>query len=162
MRIKTPNYVAGREGFVPKAIVLHITEGSYASTKSWFEMQNSQVSSHWVVDPFYGAIEVVKEIDTAWANGLPVRPRWKGMIKGVNPNLYTISVEVVLQNGYTFPSFKLWKDTAQLVADISRRWDIPLNSMGVVNHNEIRADKECPGKWMRRWYILFLIKVLKL
>ncbi len=152
------NFVQGREGYKPKAIVLHITEGSSASAWSWFNQLQSQASSHYLVCENGEVWRLVKEEDTAWHCGRVVNPTWKGLIPNVNPNKYTIGVEVALLTGSQMPAWKQWTATAKLVKDICQRWNIPQNELGIVNHREIRADKTCPGTWISRFYILILMK----
>ena len=45
----SPNY-SSRYGSLPKACVIHTTEGSYEGTVQWFLNRDAAVSSHYVVD----------------------------------------------------------------------------------------------------------------
>jgi N-acetylmuramoyl-L-alanine amidase len=165
MRINSPNYSKGRvdsktgKRYIPNAIVLHITDGSFNSTRYWFEDSRSQVSSHWLVDENGTAHPIVDEKDTAWHAGRVVNPTWKGLIPHVNPNLYTIGIEVV--NRGEFPPWKQWKGWVMLCRDISRRYNMPLNELHVANHYEIRGNKTCPKSWFSRSYLLLLNRIIK-
>ena len=44
--VGTPNRHKGREGFRAEAVVVHIMEGTLASTDSWFGTTESRVSAH--------------------------------------------------------------------------------------------------------------------
>jgi hypothetical protein len=73
------DYTAGRTVAVTN-IVIHTTEGSYASTISWFQNCASQVSAHYVVRSSDGQItQMVLEQDKAWHVG--------------SENGYTIGIE---------------------------------------------------------------------
>ena len=133
----------------PLAIVLHITDGSFKSTVNHIQNPNSQVSYNWIFNKgdWY---ECVSEEDAAWANGLAVNPTWPLYDEKVNCNLRTISIGVV--NKGEFPNVQHWFKWARGCKQIMKRYNIPLNRSGVVNHFEIRSDKRCPRPWFtRRW-----------
>jgi len=78
------NYTAGRTTPVTH-VTIHTTEGSYASTISWFQNCSSQVSAHYVVRSSDGQItQMVKESDKAWhvgtSNGYTVGIEHEGYI----------------------------------------------------------------------------------
>lgn len=73
------NYTAGRSAPVTH-VTIHTTQGSYASTISWFQNCSAQVSAHYVVRSSDGQItQMVKESDKAWHVG--------------NSNGYTVGIE---------------------------------------------------------------------
>jgi N-acetyl-anhydromuramyl-L-alanine amidase AmpD len=156
--IKTNNYWKDRkdpvtkEYYQPKALVLHITDSSFYSTKSWFEYPYSYASSNYVVDENGGWWECVPEQHAAWANGKKVNPTWTGLINGVNPNLYTISVEVV--NKGQMPSWKQWISWAKGCKEIMDRYP----DIEVINHSEIHTGKTCPKPWFSKFWLNLLIK----
>lgn len=155
------NFEKGRGGHSIRAVVCHITGGSSASALSWFSTPVSFASAHYLIDEVGEVHLLVKEEDTAWHTGKVVRPRWSGLKfddRGsvINPNLYTIGVEVALLNGRVLPGWKQWKAWASLVREICFKYSIPQNELGIVHHNEIRADKECPGFWINRQWLKFL------
>lgn len=100
------NFETGRGGQRVKAVVLHIGEGPLTAFFPTFNNPARKASSHFTVGK-KGEIEQYVSIkDTAWANGLrwdngkwrnprgiEMKPAWKGLIAGVNPNAYTISIE---------------------------------------------------------------------
>ena len=62
----TSNYRVGRTAAI-STIVIHVTQGSYAGTISWFKNPSAQVSAHYVVRSSDGQItQMVAEKDTAW------------------------------------------------------------------------------------------------
>lgn len=106
------NFETGRSGQQAKAVVLHIGEGPLSAFFPTFNNPARKASAHFTVGK-QGEIEQYVSInDTAYANGLrwesaagaaggiwrnprgvQVTPAWKGLINGVNPNYYTISIE---------------------------------------------------------------------
>lgn len=155
-RKETPNQGKGRKGNKVTAIVLHMTESSSKSAIDWFSRPQSQVSSHYLVGEEGEVYQFVNEEDTAWHAGTIINPTWKGLIKGVNPNLHTIGIETALVNETQIPSWKQWTSLVRLVKDIkSRHGDLEL-----VNHKEINGAKKCPGWYANKLYVTLLSKVI--
>lgn len=140
----TANCAIGRQGQKPKGIVIHSTEGTIESALDWTSRKESQASYHYIVDPKGKVYETVNPKNTAWANGLAIEPKWKEIIDGVNPNLYTISVAFAgfAEKG---PSWEQWCSIIEVVRLLSEKYKIPLDENHVIPHNHIRADKLCPG-----------------
>lgn len=159
-KIKTPNFWADRkdpttgEQYKARALVLHITDGSFLSTKRWFIDPRSYASSHYVVDRNGDWWQFVDEKDASWTNGKVVNPTWKNINLKVNPNLETITVEVV--NSGEMPSWKQWTSWARGCKDIMKRNHI----FDVVNHFEINASKQCPRPWFTRFWLRMLLKYI--
>lgn len=62
----TANYASGRTASV-STVVIHVTQGSYAGTISWFQNPDAQVSAHYVVRSSDGEVtQMVADGDTAW------------------------------------------------------------------------------------------------
>lgn len=142
--IQSPNRWVGRRGYKPEAIVIHITDGSYIGAHAWLLNPKSQVSAHFLVrdDGYYD--QLVKCEDSAWHCGVVVRPTWKLLKKGVNPNLYTIGIEIAALT--TTPmNPAIYKTVARLVSQWATIYQIPLDRDHIIGHREIRADKTCPG-----------------
>lgn len=142
----TPNFYAGRSGHKPEAIVIHIMEGSLAGTDNWFSTPASQVSAHYGIGKNGEVHQYVEEVDTAWHAGSVVSPTWT-LIRPVppNPNFYTIGIE---HEGF---ASDVWPEaqrrvSAELIFNICKRWDIPLDRKHIIGHYEIRATKpNCPA-----------------
>jgi hypothetical protein len=96
--------------------VLHIMNGSYGGTISWFQNPSAQVSAHFGVAKDGRIAQFVSIKDTAYGNGLawssshncwvdpqghyltpPNNPTWVGLTPPTDPNFTTISIE---QEGY--------------------------------------------------------------
>ncbi|MET7638419.1 peptidoglycan recognition family protein [Streptomyces sp. NPDC005438] len=60
------NYTAGRSAAISQ-IVIHVTQGSYAGSISWFQNPEAQVSAHYVIRSEDGEVtQMVRDADTAW------------------------------------------------------------------------------------------------
>ncbi len=140
-----------------RALVLHITDSSLETTLNWFQ-NPAGASAHYVVREDGEVIQMVQEFDASWHAGKVVNPRWAGY-NGSNPNYSTIGVEVVSKG--QFPPIKQWFAWARLCKDIIDRYELPLNALGVVHHNEIRGDKTCPGTWFTRSWLFLLMSLIK-
>ncbi|MBB4905252.1 N-acetylmuramoyl-L-alanine amidase [Actinophytocola algeriensis] len=61
----TANYAPGRTASI--STVVHVTQGSYAGTISWFQNPDAQVSAHYVLRSADGEVtQMVADADTAW------------------------------------------------------------------------------------------------
>lgn len=143
-RLTPVNFNKGRLGMKPIAIVLHIMEGSLSGTDQWFKNPKAQASTHYGVGKNGEIWQWVEETDMAYGNGRTSTPTWD-LITDKNPNLYTISIE---HEGFTGqPWTEAMQDAdAFLIADIAKRWGIPLDRDHVIGHCEIYGKKpNCPG-----------------
>lgn len=152
----SPNYTEGRKNpktgvrYLPEAIVIHISEGTLESMRSWFGQDASDVSAHYGVDKDGDLDQYVDETDTAWANGRVIRPTWGLLKPSVNPNLYTISIEHALVKTEVDEPDEPWPQamidrSCMLIAEMHVRWGIPIDAEHVVGHHRIFADKpHCP------------------
>jgi N-acetyl-anhydromuramyl-L-alanine amidase AmpD len=90
------------------AVVLHIAEGTYQGSIRELTDPNSQrrVSAHFIISKQGDITQMVSILDRAHGNGLGyengrwynanhkvVYPTWPDIVRGVNPNHYTISIE---------------------------------------------------------------------
>lgn len=127
----TPNFTAGREGKVPKFLILHwIGAGDETSTVTWFANPASKVSAHYLVadDRVY---QFVNEKDTAWQAG-----DW---------TVNTESIGIEHEATPTYPmTDSSYKTSGALVKEICNRWSIPLDREHIKKHSEIKAT-QCPG-----------------
>lgn len=105
-RVQTTKCWTGNRG--RRGVVMHIAQGSYDAAVTWLSdpQMNPNSSAHFVIAKDGRIAQLVSVNDSAWANGLawqnnqwvnpsghPVNPSWQDIVPGVNPNLYTISVE---------------------------------------------------------------------
>jgi len=147
-----PNFRAGRVSgsttYKPELVVIHIMDGSLSGTDSWFNNPASQVSAHYGIGKTGEVHQYVKEADQAWHAGVVSKPSFK-LYKGtaINPNLYTIGIEhegKPLENDVWPAAMK--NASAQLIADICTRWNIPIDRDHIIGHYQIRDTKpNCPA-----------------
>ena len=97
------NYDKGRDNCPPGLITLHIADGSYNGTCSWFCNEKAVASSHFVVSKKGDITQCVNIEDTAFINGTSRKPEsnkyYKHATNGIvkkrsyNANLYTVGIE---------------------------------------------------------------------
>jgi N-acetyl-anhydromuramyl-L-alanine amidase AmpD len=89
------NFQQGRPaGFMPEAIVLHRTGGSRDFFRARFNDPMAAVSAHYVVSRDGLVDQYVLESDTAFHAGTVAGATWPRLRPNVNPNFYTIGIEL--------------------------------------------------------------------
>jgi len=143
--ISSPNFWKGREELWPTAIVIHRAEGTFKGTIAWFKSKKSKVSSHYVIALNGEVVQMVKDADSAWHCGRVKEPKWLYLKESINPNLYTIGVELEGFAGNPAPFVQLIA-AARLLETLAARHDIVIDINHIITHNSICSDKLCPGK----------------
>jgi hypothetical protein len=116
-------------------IVVHIAQGSYSGTLSWFKNPHANVSAHYVLSRGGKVAQCVRDADIAWHSG-----NWKY-------NKHSIGIE---HEGYASRA-GAWSDamyhaSARLAAHLSKRHDIPVDRYHIVGHNRVPGSTHrCPG-----------------
>jgi len=147
------NFKPGRQIYKPKAIVIHIMGGSLAGTDTWFNNPAAMVSAHYGIGKNGEIHQYVKEEDTAFHTGKLNNPTWTGLIKGVNPNLYTLGIEHEGQPSVLWTS-AMEDASTKLVYDLCKKYDIPIDADHIIRHHEIYDLHNCPGPcWDKQTYI---------
>ncbi len=148
--IASPNFHIGRDTYTPIAIVIHIMEGTLLGTDSWFQNPKSQVSAHFGVGKTGEIHQYVLQTDSAWHAGRVNNPSWR-LIKSnpvdqkyINPNFYTIGIEHEGNEDSTWTD-AMYQSSSELIAGISKRWNIPIDRDHIIGHHEIYSLKTCPG-----------------
>lgn len=130
--IGSPNYNKGRAGKKPIQIVIHwfgTAGSSLESTDKWFQRENG-TSAHFGVED-RKIHQYVNTDDTAWAVG------------NLSRNRETISIEHSADVNRA-ASEETYQTSAQLIAYLSRKYDIPLDRNYIIGHREVKAT-QCPG-----------------
>ena len=142
-----------RQPINPDVIVIHVAVASLQGTFNTFNNPSEQKSSHYVVGEAGEIWQMLGEEHNAWHAGGVVRPTstivQARLMTHPTPNSYTIGIE----NAGNYPGDALYDDFTEmqyqangwLVAQICKKYGIPLNRERVIGHREIRADKTCPG-----------------
>lgn len=120
----TCNYRVGRSAAI-STIVIHVTQGSYAGSISWFKDPAAQVSAHYVIRSSDGEVtQMVAEKDTAWHVG--------------TENSYSIGIE---HEGFVDdPSWftdAMYRASAALTKNIAERRGIPKDRAHIKGHSEL-------------------------
>jgi N-acetyl-anhydromuramyl-L-alanine amidase AmpD len=93
------------------AVVIHIAEGSFQSSIDW--MAKNGTSCHFIISETGIVAQLVSVEDSAWCNGAThkngawvcphgkiVKPTWRHIVPGINPNWQTISIELAGYSGH--------------------------------------------------------------
>ncbi|MGW0807799.1 N-acetylmuramoyl-L-alanine amidase [Nonomuraea sp. NPDC002799] len=117
-------------------IVIHVTQGSYAGTISWFQNAAANVSSHYVVRSSDGAItQMVREKDRAFHAG------------DYNRRSVGIEHEGFVNNASWFTD-AMYRSSAALTRNIADRYGIPKDRTHIVGHNQVPGtDHTDPGSY---------------
>ncbi|MCX4474595.1 N-acetylmuramoyl-L-alanine amidase [Micromonospora sp. NBC_01655] len=126
-------------------IVIHTTQGSYASAISWFQNPAAQVSAHYTFRSSDGAVtQSVREKDVAWHAG-----NWTYNTQSVgiehegyvdNPSWYTDS---------------MYRASAALTRTLADRYGIPKDRAHIIGHSQVPgATHTDPGpNWNWTYYM---------
>ena len=157
----TPNK-SSRGSYKPYLIVWHIAEGSYNGTISWEKNPASQTSSHFVLGKNGEITQLVPLNMAAWTQGVDPNKDMKPTNayvkahKGINPNLYCISIEC--EGKWSETKGKLTDKqleaaaylTSYIVEEVDRIYgvEIPVDREHMIGHCEINSvtRPHCPGE----------------
>jgi len=147
LKRSTPNFHHPRRCQV-KMIVVHVMDGTLAGTDAWFAQSVSEVSAHYGIGLDGTVHQYVDEGDEAWHAGVIDDPT-VALEPGANPNWYSIGIE---HEGFVAAGRlpRPWSEdqlaaSAELIADIAKRYNIPIDTDHVVGHHAIYALHNCPG-----------------
>ncbi|MBB4904977.1 N-acetylmuramoyl-L-alanine amidase [Actinophytocola algeriensis] len=139
------NYSAGRSSAI-NLIVVHVTQGSYAGTISWFQNPASGVSAHYVVRSSDGEVtQMVRDGDTAYhvrsANSRALGIEHEGFVD--NPSWFTDS---------------MYRSSAALTKWLCERHGLPKTRQFIQGHNQIPGnDHTDPGPHWNWDYYMSLV-----
>ncbi|MEU0136198.1 peptidoglycan-binding protein [Streptomyces sp. NPDC006296] len=136
------NFATGRTATVDK-VVVHVTQGSYAGTISWFQNATSKVSSHYVVRSSDGQVtQMVRDKDTAYH------------AKSANASSLGIEHEGFIDDPAWFTD-TMYRSSAALTAYLCDRYGIPKDRSHVIGHSEAPGnDHTDPGaNWNWTYYM---------
>ncbi|MFD7619548.1 peptidoglycan-binding protein, partial [Streptomyces sp. NPDC059802] len=129
------NFAAGRSAKIDKVIV-HVTQGSYAGSISWFQNPTAEVSAHYVVRSSDGEItQTVRDSDTAYharsANSSALGIEHEGFID--DPSWFTDT---------------MYRSSAALTTYLCDRYGIPKDRAHIIGHSEAPGnDHTDPGPY---------------
>ncbi|HLO01491.1 MAG TPA: N-acetylmuramoyl-L-alanine amidase [Symbiobacteriaceae bacterium] len=144
------NYtVANRESdYNIQYVVIHVTQGSYSGSISWFQNSSAQVSAHYVVRSSDGQVtQTVREKDIAWHAG-----NW-------TYNTQSIGIE---HEGYidncTWFTDAMYRASAGITKSVAAKYNIPKDRSHIIGHNEVPgATHTDPGSCWNWTYYMSLV-----
>ncbi|HXC79993.1 MAG TPA: N-acetylmuramoyl-L-alanine amidase [Candidatus Acidoferrum sp.] len=113
-------------------IVIHDTEGTYASAISAFQDPSRHASANYVISSHGQVTQMVSEKDIAWHAG-----NW-------DYNTRAIGIEhegYASKNLYTIPEYRA---SAELAGSICSRWGVPMDRAHIIGHYQV-PDPNHPG-----------------
>ena len=111
-----------------KYIIIHDTEGSYASAISTFQNPASYVSANYVIRSSDGAVtEMVRPHDVSWGAG-----DWY-----VNMHAINIENEGFAAQGSTWYTQALYRSCATLIRYLAAKYGIPLDRQHILGHEDV-------------------------
>jgi hypothetical protein len=128
-------------------IIIHIAQGSYSGTISWFKNPRSNVSAHYVVGRKGNIAQCVRNEDIAWHAG-----NW-------HYNRRSIGIE---HAGYARHRWtdRMYRSSARLSAHLCKRFNIPIDH--IWGHRIVpRVATRCPGSRYNRDRYLRLVRRYK-
>jgi hypothetical protein len=123
------NFTANdRPPFYPvQMIVIHVSQGSYSGTISYFQDPASQASAHYVTKSSDGEItQMVHDHDIAWHAG--------------NWDYNTRSIGIEHEGFVNDPSWftdAMYRHSAQLTAYATVKFGIPIDRLHIIGHSEV-------------------------
>ncbi len=126
----------GRPGLI-RYIVIHDIEGPASAAINLFRRPTGESSSHYVVDAKGGVVQMVKERDIAnhafhsVMNAYAIGIEHDGYAKGVDRNGHAVPYSAALYDG-----------SAKLVADLAKRYRIPLDREHIIGHHQVPKTEE--------------------
>ncbi|MFI7441491.1 golvesin C-terminal-like domain-containing protein [Nonomuraea indica] len=123
------NYtVSSREStYAIDRVIIHVTQGSYAGTISWFQNPSANVSAHYVVKSSNGAItQMVRDKDIAWHAG-----NWTYNTRSIG-----IEHEGWVSDASWFTD-AMYRASAALTRAICNKYGIPKDRTHIIGHNQV-------------------------
>jgi N-acetyl-anhydromuramyl-L-alanine amidase AmpD len=162
---------SSRNGRIPNAIVDHISAGTMASMDAWFRSPDNSVSSaHFGVSRDGRIHQYVDIRKMAWGNGAVIADYPVNVAQvvrdnyGVNPNLYTVSIEHEgIDGSLTEAQFaaSVWLHgyiRDQIAEIYGKQAHFTLDAYHVIGHFQVSRKKpSCPGPlfpWQRLYTAL--------
>ncbi|MEU7934869.1 N-acetylmuramoyl-L-alanine amidase [Micromonospora echinofusca] len=146
----TSNYtVASRPTSHPvRYIVIHVTQGSYAGSISWFQNPAAKASAHYTFRSSDGAVtQSVREKDIAWHAG-----NWT-----YNTQSIGIEHEGYVDNAAWFTD-AMYRASATLTRSLANKYGIPKDRAHIIGHHEVPgATHTDPGPHWNWTYYMQLV-----
>lgn len=130
-------------------VVIHMTQGSYASAISWFQNPSATVSAHYVIRSSDGAAtQMVRQKDIAWHAG-----NW-------NYNQHSIGIE---HEGFVTEAKwftdAMYRSSAAITRTICKAYGIPMDRTHIISHKDVPGSTHTdPGPyWDWNKYMAYVV-----
>ncbi|MEV0491790.1 peptidoglycan-binding protein [Streptomyces atratus] len=129
------NFTKGRSAPIDK-VIIHVTQGSYSGSISWFQDPTSEVSAHYVIRSSDGQItQMVRNSDTAYH------------ARGSNASALGIEHEGFIDDPSWFTD-AMYRSSAALTRALCDRYGIPKDRAHIIGHSEAPGnDHTDPGPY---------------
>ncbi|WP_329082939.1 golvesin C-terminal-like domain-containing protein [Streptosporangium sp. NBC_01469] len=108
-------------------VVVHVTQGAYAGTISWFQNPAAKVSAHYVVRSSDGDVtQMVRDKDVAWHAGN----------RSYNTRSIGIEHEGFVNNASWFTD-AMYRASAALTRALCDKYGIPKDRSHIIGHNQV-------------------------
>ena len=127
------NFTTGRTQAID-TIVVHVTQGSYAGSISWYQNPESNVSAHYTIRSSDGEVtQSVRDADTGWH------------ARNANPHSLGIEHEGFVDDPAWFTD-AMYRSSAALTKHLADKHNIPKDREHIVGHVEVPGnDHTDPG-----------------
>lgn len=153
-----------RQGYAAKYIVLHGTGGgTLESNDAWFATPGVEACAHFIIGRDGRFIQGISTALASWSNGVLTTGHAPFLPGGINPNLYTISIELVkdVDNAWS-PTEAQALTSFRLIECLCNALNIPRRAGdahgGIIMHRQIDPVNRpnCPGPypWEQLWSFL--------
>src|SRR3989338_1482505 len=153
------NFEKGRGGHTPELIVIHIIALPGVTAESayqHFSNPASEVSAHYIIKKDGVIWRCVKDEDTSWAagsisykNGAPILPTNPIAKRCFQTKTRINEVAISIENEgseYEDITPAQYESNVFLIKELSRKFNIPMDSTHICGHNEIKKLKLCTGR----------------
>lgn len=151
-----------RRGNSIDGVIIHSMGGFYKGTLSWFNNPAVVASAHYLISKLGEISKCVEEQYASWHSGevsvkydrAPkiIQQKW-----GINPNLFTIGIELEDENNtqWIYPQ-KQYFAAVELVADIFKRYKLEANADTILMHKQTNPNHRSDpiGNWNHEQFIL--------
>ncbi|MEU6997349.1 N-acetylmuramoyl-L-alanine amidase [Nonomuraea sp. NPDC046570] len=123
------NYTASSRpsSYAIDRVVIHVTQGSYAGSISWFQNPSAGVSAHYVIRSSDGAVtQMVRNKDVAWHAG-----NWSYNTRSIG-----IEHEGWVSDASWFTE-AMYRSSAALTRYICDKYGIPKDRSHIIGHNQV-------------------------
>lgn len=108
-------------------VVIHVTQGSWEGSLSWFANPEAQVSAHYTIRSADGKVaQSVAEKDIAWHAG-----NWE-----YNQTSIGIEHEGYVDQPEWFTE-EMYQSSAKVTAHVAKTYGIPIDREHIIGHNEV-------------------------